>query len=429
MVSADRWPSIIASCRAFAEPGLHGALSQRARAIPLAACLQGRLADAVAVLAAVWTERARAAYLLTFGVSFAAAAINVPLGLLVAWVLVRYEFPLKRLLDSLVDLPFALPTAVAGLVYSSLYVPNGWLGRFLVPLGIQGAYSRLAIVLVLTFIGLPFVVRTVQPVLETLDAEVEEAAATLGATRWQTFRRVMLPSLLPAHADGLRPGVRPGAGRIRLGGVRLGQHHVQNRDRSGADRGPARGVHYAEATAMAVVLLVIRSPCWLRSTRSNAGAAAMKAEADRGQPRTGRARAIGKIPLWFAMPLILAGVAVVAVPDRVPVVNVFYQALSTAGDVLAQPVDDPDTRHAILLTLIVAPSPSLLNVVFGVAAAWADRAVSIPGRTLLVTLIDLPFAVSPVVAGLMFVLLFGLQGYFGPWLREHGVKIIFACRA
>lgn len=152
--------------------------------------------------ATVWTERARAAYALTFGASFAAASINVVLGVLIAWVLVRYQFPLKRLLDSLIDLPFALPTAVAGLVYSSLYVKNGWLGRFLVPLGIHGSYSRLAIVLVLTFVSLPFVVRTLQPVLEGVDAEVEEAAACLGASRWQTFRRVIFPPLLPAIVTG-----------------------------------------------------------------------------------------------------------------------------------------------------------------------------------------------------------------------------------
>jgi sulfate transport system permease protein len=138
--------------------------------------------------AAVWTERTRAAYVLTFGASFAAAAVDVLLGMLVAWVLVRYRFPGRRIMDSLIDLPLALPTAVGGLVYASLYVKKGWLGQYLVPLGIQGAYSRLAIVLVLVFIGLPFVVRTVQPVLEDLDAESEEAAASLGATRWQTFR-------------------------------------------------------------------------------------------------------------------------------------------------------------------------------------------------------------------------------------------------
>ena len=152
--------------------------------------------------AAVSSDRAIAAYELTVGTSLASAAVNVLIGGLVAWVLVRYDFPLKRLLDSLVDLPFALPTAVAGLVYSSLFAPNGWYGRFLVPLGIQGAYSRLGIVLVLVFIGFPFVVRTLQPVLEGLDADVEEAAACLGAGRFDTFRRVIFPSILPAVVTG-----------------------------------------------------------------------------------------------------------------------------------------------------------------------------------------------------------------------------------
>ncbi|HEY0983974.1 MULTISPECIES: sulfate ABC transporter permease subunit CysT [unclassified Schlesneria] len=153
-------------------------------------------------LAAAWTPRAQAAYFVTFSTSAIAAVTDTILGLLLAWVLVRYEFPFKRLFDSLVDLPFALPTAVAGLVYSSLYVPKGWIGQFLVPMGIELAYSTSAIVLVLTFIGLPFVVRTVQPVLESMDADIEEAAACLGATRWQTFTRVILPALYPALTTG-----------------------------------------------------------------------------------------------------------------------------------------------------------------------------------------------------------------------------------
>ena len=152
--------------------------------------------------AAVSSDRAVAAYSLTVGASFVSAVINGLLGLLVAWVLVRYDFPAKRLLDSLVDLPFALPTAVAGLVYSDLFVATGWYGRFLVPLGIHGAYSRLGIVLVLVFIGFPFVVRTLQPVLEGLDADVEEAAACLGANRLQTFLRVIVPSIFPALITG-----------------------------------------------------------------------------------------------------------------------------------------------------------------------------------------------------------------------------------
>lgn len=151
---------------------------------------------------AVFNERALAAYQLTMGASFLAALINLVIGLLIAWVLVRYRFPGKQIFDALVDLPFALPTAVAGLVYSSLYVKRGWLGQFLVPLGFQGSYSRTAVVLVLIFVSFPFVVRTVQPVIEDLDADVEEAAACLGASRLQTFTRVILPTITPALITG-----------------------------------------------------------------------------------------------------------------------------------------------------------------------------------------------------------------------------------
>jgi len=146
--------------------------------------------------------RALASYQLTFGASLVAAVTNLLFGLLVAWVLVRYEFPGRRLLDSLVDLPFALPTAVAGISLTAIYSSNGWLGRYLEPLGIKAAYSPLGIIIALTFIGLPFVVRTVQPVLEDLDKEVEEAAASLGASRWQVIRRIILPVVSPAALTG-----------------------------------------------------------------------------------------------------------------------------------------------------------------------------------------------------------------------------------
>jgi sulfate/thiosulfate transport system permease protein len=148
------------------------------------------------------TDRALAAYRLTFGASLAAAVANALFGTLLAWVLVRYEFPGRRFIDAIVDFPFALPTAVAGLTLASLFAANGWLGRFLVPLGIEGAYTPLGVVIALTFVGMPFVVRTLQPVLESLEREVEEAAATLGAGRLRTFVTVIVPSLLPALLTG-----------------------------------------------------------------------------------------------------------------------------------------------------------------------------------------------------------------------------------
>ena len=152
--------------------------------------------------AAVSSPRVVASYRLTFGASFAAATINAFFGLIVAWVLVRYEFPFKRVVDALVDLPFALPTAVAGIALTALYATNGWIGRWLELVGIKVAYTPLGVFVALTFIGLPFVVRTLQPVLEDVQKELEEAAATLGATRWQTFTRVLLPILTPALMTG-----------------------------------------------------------------------------------------------------------------------------------------------------------------------------------------------------------------------------------
>src|ERR1700676_1621064 len=151
----------------------------------------------------VTAPRVIASLRLSFGASLSAALINAIFGLIVAWVLVRYTFPSKRLVDALVDLPFALPTAVAGIALTALYAPNGWIGALLAPLGIKVAFTRLGILIALTFIGLPFVVRTLEPVLQDLDPEFEEAAATLGAGRWQAFWRVILPAILPALLTGV----------------------------------------------------------------------------------------------------------------------------------------------------------------------------------------------------------------------------------
>jgi len=151
---------------------------------------------------AVASPRVLASYKLTFGAALIGALINALFGLLTAWVLTRYTFPGKRVVDALVDLPFALPTAVAGIALTAIYASNGWIGSFLEPHGIKIAFTPLGVVVALTFIGLPFVVRTVQPVLEDLEAETEEAAASLGANRWQTFTKVIFPAIAPALLTG-----------------------------------------------------------------------------------------------------------------------------------------------------------------------------------------------------------------------------------
>lgn len=152
----------------------------------------------------VTDDRTLAAYGLSIGGAMIAAIVNTIFGVIIAWVLVRYSFPGKKIMDGLVDLPFALPTAVAGIALTAIYSEeNGWLGQFLQPLGIKAAYSRVGVVIAMILVSLPFVVRTVQPVLEDLDAEIEEAAASLGARRWSSFRRVIFPTLLPAILTGL----------------------------------------------------------------------------------------------------------------------------------------------------------------------------------------------------------------------------------
>ncbi|MFN0198524.1 MAG: sulfate ABC transporter permease subunit CysT [Planctomycetaceae bacterium] len=224
--------------------------------LPLAGCfLKAATLSPSQFLAAVWTDRAIAAYLLTFEASAIAAGINVVFGLLLAWVLVRYRFPGRGFLDALIDLPFALPTAVAGLVFSGLLVKKGWYGQFLIPLGIQGAYSRIGIVIVLVFVGLPFVVRTVQPVLESLEGDIEEAAASLGANRWQTFLRVLFPSLRPSLITGFALSFARGLGEY--GSVVFISGNMPFKTEIAPVLIVARleEFAYAEATAIAVVLL------------------------------------------------------------------------------------------------------------------------------------------------------------------------------
>jgi sulfate/thiosulfate transport system permease protein len=171
--------------------------------IPLSALLlrtAGMSFDAFVEVAL--SQRALAAYRLSFGAAFLAACVNAVFGLLLAWVLARYRFPGKRVVDALVDLPFALPTAVAGIALTALYAPNGWIGALLAPYGIKVAFTPLGIVIALIFVSLPFVVRTLQPVLEDLSQDVEEAAASLGASRSQIFARVIFPAILPALLTG-----------------------------------------------------------------------------------------------------------------------------------------------------------------------------------------------------------------------------------
>ncbi|WP_307144718.1 sulfate ABC transporter permease subunit CysT [Rhizobium tibeticum] len=208
-------------------------------------------------LAIAVDPRTLSALRISFGAAFAAACINAAFGVVLAWVLVRYRFPGKRVIDAMVDLPFALPTAVAGIALATLYAPNGWIGQFLTPLGIKIAFTPLGIVIALVFVGLPFVVRTVQPVMEEIDKEVEEAAATLGATRLQTIFRVLLPGLAPPVLTGFALAFARGVGEY--GSVIFIAGNLPFR----SEIAPLLIVikleeyNYAAATGIAAVMLVI----------------------------------------------------------------------------------------------------------------------------------------------------------------------------
>ncbi|MES2553582.1 MAG: sulfate ABC transporter permease subunit CysT [Pseudomonadota bacterium] len=206
---------------------------------------------------AVTAPRVVATYKLTFGASFLGAIINAVFGLLTAWVLTRYTFPGKRLVDALVDLPFALPTAVAGIALTAIYAPNGWIGSLLAPHDIKVAFTPLGVVIALTFIGLPFVVRTVQPVLEDLEAETEEAAASLGANRWQTFSKIILPAIWPALLTGFSLAFARAIGEYGSVIFIAGNMPMVSEITPLIIITKLEQYDYAGATAVAVVMLVI----------------------------------------------------------------------------------------------------------------------------------------------------------------------------
>jgi sulfate/thiosulfate transport system permease protein len=231
---------------------------------------------------AVAAPRVLASYRLTFFSALGGALINAVFGFLVAWVLVRYKFPFKRLVDAVVDLPFALPTSVAGISLAAVYAGNGWIGQFLEPLGIKVAFTPVGVLVALTFIGLPFVVRTVQPVLEEFEREQEEAAACLGASRWLTFRRVVLPAVVPALLTGFALAFARALGEYGSVIFIAGNVPMKSEITSLLIITKLEQYDYAGATALAVVMLVvsflmllaINTLQWYLQRRTRRGAAA-----------------------------------------------------------------------------------------------------------------------------------------------------------
>ena len=365
------------------------------------------------------SRRVLAAAKLTFGASAAAATVSMVFGLLVTWVLVRYEFPGRRILDAMVDLPFALPTAVAGITLTQMYAPNGWIGQHLDKIGIQAAYNPIGVFIALTFIGFPFVVRTLQPVMEDLGKEIEEAAATLGAGRWTIFRRVVFPMFVPALITGFALAFARGHRGVRVGDLHFRKPSLQNGNPPAAHRRPARAIQ-------------------IRGRSSDRGGHAHRlfplAFRHQSPPTPSR---LAK-PLTHEKPSRHHRVAARESPadhwrrhhpyplPADAALCSFRGSIPKGREVFLASLHDDAALSAIRLTLIAAAVSVPLNTLFGVGAAWLVTKFRFKGRSFLLSMIDLPFAVSPVIAGLVWVLLFGAQGWFGPWLAEHDIQIIFA---
>ena len=354
--------------------------------------------------AAVTQPEAVAALELTLAISAIVAVVNSVAGLAIAFVLVRDDFRGKGLLGALIDLPFALPTIVAGLTLLALYGVNS-------PFHVDLAGTRLGIAAALLFVTLPFCVRSVQPVLAELDAEVEEAAASLGATQRQVLRRVILPSILPAVLAGAGLAFARAAGRVRVGHPHFGQPPVQDRGRLLVDLRPG-----AER----------RQPGGQLRLDPPRDHRAARAPRHRLGPPPLRPLGVGVKGFRWRLPLRYAVLVYLALLVVLPVGTVFFRAfqhgLGTAWDALSA----PDALHALWLTLIVVIIAVPLNTIFGVGVSLILARHRFPGAWLLDALVDVPLAISPVIIGLGLILVYGHTGWFGNWLAARGITVIFS---
>ena len=390
--------------------------------LPLAALALRPWEHGLADVARTLTDaRTLAALRLSFGCAALAAVTDSIAGLLIAWALVRYRFPGRALLDLLVDLPFALPTAVAGIALSAVYAPNGWIGAGLASLGIKVAYTPAGVFVAMAFVGLPFAVRSVQPVLQDLDPEVEEAAETLGAGALRRFRSVVLPTLAPAITAGFALAFARAVGEYGSVIFIAGNLPFKSEIAPLLIVGKLEAYDYAGAATLGLAMLLgagaallLLNLAQLAAARRGLGVAEARSSRAAAPPGAAGAPIVAGAFAWL---LLIVGT---------PLAAVFVEALRKGFPAAAAALAAPDTVSAIKLTLLLAAIVVPLNTAFGLAAAWAIAKFEFRGKGVLVTLLDLPLSVSPVVSGLVWVLLFGAQGWLGPWLMDHGVRVIFA---
>ena len=358
-------------------------------------------------------------------------AINAVFGTIIAWVLVRDEFPGKKIVNALIDLPFALPTIVAGVVLLALYGKGS-------PVGIDVAFTRTAIGLALLFVTLPFVVRSVQPVLHELDVSMEEAAESLGASPLTVLRRVVLPSLTPAIISGDRAQLRARGRRVRLARADHRQPAVQDggrlglRVRADPERKPARrGRRLGRAAGRGAGRARGCSRCSRAGgpsmSSSDAGLARPPPRRRRDRPHRARrdpsAERAVRVRKYGVRTIALGYLALLLLA---PVAMIFYRTFEHGLTPVFNAIGEPNAQHAFWLSLEIVAISVPLNTIFGIGMALLLERGRFKGKALLGLLIDLPFAISPVVIGLALVLAYGKTGWLGDWLAENGIQVIFS---
>ncbi len=363
--------------------------------------------------------------------SFAAALVNAVFGTVLAWVLVRYDFPGKRIMDGLIELPFAMPTAVCGITLSGLYSTTGLLGAPLCKLGIHVSYTKLGILIALVFVGIPFTVRSVIPVLEKLDGAYEEAAYTLGSGGFYTFRRVILPELMPAILTGFGLSFARGIGEygsvIYISGNSAKEH---TQVISYIIMQKLNYMDYESATVISLMMLVIsflmlflinRIFIWQSKRTSGDVQTAGKAGSTGVYEKTGRGSVLVIISILFVVLMLI-----------MPLVSVLFNAFEKGWPFFIESISTEYVRSATVVTLIAVVFAVAINTFAGIMASWLIGKFDFRGKQILSTLIDIPFSISPVIAGLSYIMMFGRLGWAYPaleWINNTfglDIQIVFA---
>jgi sulfate ABC transporter permease protein CysT/sulfate ABC transporter permease protein CysW len=371
----------------------------------------------------ITSKRLFSAYKVSFFCAFVATIINSVFGVILAWVLVRYDFPFKRFMDGLIELPFALPTSVAGITLTTLYSQNGWFGKIFAKFGIRVSYTKIGIIIAMIFIGIPFIVRNIQPVLEKFDRTYEEAGEMFGASRSQIFFKIIFPEIVPPLLTGFGLAFARALGEYGSVVFIAGNKPYETEVVPLLIMSKLQQFDYTSATAIALVMLLvsftimfITNSIQLYTSKFNKGMDTNTS--NKSVPNTDKG-----IVKWL---LIILGALFLIIMLIVPIIAVVHEALSGGLSSYVEAVTDKYTVSSVKLTLLATFIAVIVNTFFGLFASWTITKFKFTGKKILSSLIDIPLAVSPVIAGLVFILTYGRIGWANSILKALDIKIVFS---